>query len=573
MLRVSFNKLTKASSNIRRPLLSSLSTGVAVAPKNTNAGSSKTNNLTYGIIGGLFITIAGGVKYVNDQVGGTEGLERTVSFYSVAVPAYVRYRTHVILQSPDETWHELDNEISQKGLAKILELRGFYIKSGQMCAANIGNAFPKVWQETMAVLQDSCPFKPFHVVKSIIESEYNRPLKDIFLTFEEIPIGSASIGQVHRATLHNGDKVAVKIQYPEVERLFRGDVRTIKMFAQIAQPVHVPALDEIEKQFMSEFDYVQEAKQMNRIRGNLIKGGLDVKVPLAYTNLCTKSVLVMEELKGEKLADALRKDAECHAARVGMTLKDFQVQEEIEHDQLQKQGMAIKGPSALQYDQYIIILDAKRRLSNVSSLFFNCTVGLIPGVTKKEYISRTTLPINHAKIIDDLIYIHGHEILVDGYFNGDPHPGNILLLGAETKNPKLGLIDYGQVKALTNSERHLMCKIIVALANDNRPEIISLMKEAGFKSKYMDEDVIYKYTKVSYDEDNDELTEGKHIQMFMEDLQGRDPILELPDQYIMVGRTSIMLRGLAHALRQSRSLAHAWKPIAEEVLRTEVGKV
>ena len=118
-----------------------------------------------------------------------------------------------------------------------------------------------------------------------------------------------------------------------------------------------------------------------------------------------------------------------------------------------------------------------------------------------------------------------------------------------------------------------MCKIIVALANDNRPEIISLMKEAGFKSKYMDEDVIYKYTKVSYDEDNDELTEGKHIQMFMEDLQGRDPILELPDQYIMVGRTSIMLRGLAHALRQSRSLAHAWKPIAEEVLRTEVGKV
>jgi aarF domain-containing kinase len=126
------------------------------------------------------------------------------------------------------------------------------------------------------------------------------------------------------------------------------------------------------------------------------------------------------------------------------------------------------------------------------------------------------------------------------------------------------------VKELSTSERHLMCKIIIALANDDRPEIIRLMKEAGFKSKYMDEEVIYKYAKVSYDEDNDKLTDGMHIQMFMEALQSRDPIEELPNQYIMVGRTSVMLRGLAHALQQSRSVAHAWKPIAEKVLREEL---
>ena len=56
----------------------------------------------------------------------------------------------------------------------------------------------------------------------------------------------------------------------------------------------------------------------------------------------------------------------------------------------------------------------------------------------------------------------------------------------------------------------------------------------------------------------------------MESLEARDPIEQLPTQYIMVGRTSVMLRGLAHALRQSRSVAIAWKPIAEKVLEDDI---
>ncbi len=73
-----------------------------------------------------------------------------------------------------------------------------------MCAANIGNAFPKIWQDTMSVLQDECPSQPFEVVKSIVESEYGKSINDVFETFEEKPIGAASIGQVHRATLKDG---------------------------------------------------------------------------------------------------------------------------------------------------------------------------------------------------------------------------------------------------------------------------------------------------------------------------------------------------------------------------------
>ena len=71
-----------------------------------------------------------------------------------------------------------------------------------MCSANIGNAFPPVWQDTMSVLQDQVPPQPFHIVEEIVKSELD--FDKVFASFEETPIGSAAIGQVHRATLKDG---------------------------------------------------------------------------------------------------------------------------------------------------------------------------------------------------------------------------------------------------------------------------------------------------------------------------------------------------------------------------------
>lgn len=132
------------------------------------------------------------------------------------------------------------------------------------------------------------------------------------------------------------------------------------------------------------------------------------------------------------------------------------------------------------------------------------------------------------------------------------------------------MIDYGQVKVLdTKEKRHLFAKIIIALDDDDRPEVVRLMKEAGFVSERMDPEVIWLYAKVGYDDDNAELTGGKHIQMFMEDIQARDPIVQLPRDFIMVSRCTLMLRGLCHALMQKRSIAKSWRPIAERVLRED----
>jgi len=172
------------------------------------------------------VTMAGGIKYVHDQLEGTEGLTRSMKFYSFAIPKYLEYRYHSYMKSPDEVWEKLDRETSARGLEIAYELEGFYIKSGQMCATNIGGAFPQIWQDTMSVLQDQVPPQDFSVIKAIVQSELD--FDKVFATFEETPIGSAAIGQVHRATLRDGTPVVVKVRYPNVERLLRGDIRTIK---------------------------------------------------------------------------------------------------------------------------------------------------------------------------------------------------------------------------------------------------------------------------------------------------------------------------------------------------------
>mmetsp|Transcript_31463 Transcript_31463/g.76159 ORF Transcript_31463/g.76159 Transcript_31463/m.76159 type:complete len:97 (+) Transcript_31463:1693-1983(+) len=96
------------------------------------------------------------------------------------------------------------------------------------------------------------------------------------------------------------------------------------------------------------------------------------------------------------------------------------------------------------------------------------------------------------------------------------------------------------------------------------------MKEGGMKTKNMDPDVIYLYAKVSYAEINDQILNGKHVQVFMEELESRDPIISLPKDWLMVSRCTLLLRGLAQALHQNRNVATAWRPIAEKVLREDL---
>lgn len=95
------------------------------------------------------------------------------------------------------------------------------------------------------LLQDAVPARPFAEIKALVERELGQPVDNVFASIEEAPLGAATIGQVHGAVLRNGDRVVVKVQYPEVEQLFMEDLQTVKTFCSLLQPEMSPMLEEV----------------------------------------------------------------------------------------------------------------------------------------------------------------------------------------------------------------------------------------------------------------------------------------------------------------------------------------
>ena len=115
---------------------------------------------------------------------------------------------------------------------------------------------PKQYMTWLKNTQDNVPseFSDADAVRQyvsdVLKAELNKDFDEVFEEFQYEPIGVASIGQVHRARLRgSGKQVAVKLQLPDMERRFRADVSTIRMFCRLATPQFVPTFDEVERQF------------------------------------------------------------------------------------------------------------------------------------------------------------------------------------------------------------------------------------------------------------------------------------------------------------------------------------
>lgn len=522
--------------------------------------------------GAVVVGASAAAAYVHFSYG-PETLPRIVRAYSVGIPALLAYKRVQLLgdrwrkrlglpvdeEANDREYEELHRRWAPLALDVILDLRGFNLKTGQLVASNFGNVFPKTWQKTFEILLDRVPHKEFSHVRATVERELGAPIEAHFSSFDETPIAAASIGQVHRATLRDGRRVVVKVQYPEVEGLFRGDILAAKNFARIALPEHVAPLEEIEAQFANEFDYCREGQQLALVRENLAKSRAfpDIIVPAPDLKLTTKNVLVMEEVEDcEKLTTALERDMTFFAQQRGMRVEDLLKEEKALNEAALKRGELRCGPSASEMRKW----ESQVRWRN----FFSSLVGIAP----------LHVPLNHAELMDELLRVHGHEILIDGAFNGDPHPGNVLVVNAPGKNRRLALVDYGQVKILPKEQRLHLARLLVALARadtDATPaqqhRIAELSRAMGWATARNDDAVAYLNSRLFFDRDDLLATDGKNTQAFLEDLEARDPRVALNRDFVLVGRASLMLRGLGHMLNQHRSAAKAWAPIAERVLR------
>ncbi len=464
-------------------------------------------------------------------------------------------------ESSKKAFDVLHGRYSQDMLDIILKLKGFYIKIGQTGSTR-GDFVPPAILDKISTLQDGVPGEDFAYIRETVEKELGRPLSEVFSEFREAPLGAASIGQTHFARLKDGTEVCVKVQYPHVERLFRTDMETIRSFCELAQPAHVPLLNEIQKSFMTEFDYAREAENLKEVSEHVARSpySRSVVVPKPISGLCTKRVLVMEFLPGKKLVEGIKDSFAALAASQGKTLEELQREHRAPADA--GKGVA-RGASAWQMDLYGRYLGLRDALVNTPRAVWNCTGGLIPR-WRVGYVS-TPKPLNMPRIIDLLLQVHGHSILVDGIFSGDPHPGNILLL----PDGRLGLIDFGQTKRITAEHRKNLSKLILALAREDKEEACRMMDLMGFKTEKGDPYVVWKSAQIFFDKDDLSVTEGLNIQLFVEKLDSIDKVVKTGDDYVLAGRAAMLLRGLGTLLNYPVSIAQAWKGTADKVLKEE----
>lgn len=189
----------------------------------------------------------------------------------------------------------------------IVQLQGLFIKVGQLISI-MTNFLPAEFREQLEGLQDQVPPRPYPDIEERIREEFDgRSPDELFSSFERRPVASASIGQVHIARLHSGEKVAVKVQYPDIESVVQSDLRTMRrIFAIVGRFVRYQGLDEVYREIrtmiIEELDFRAEADNAARIAANFT-GRPQVSFPRPIPELCTARVLTTRFEDGCKVSD------------------------------------------------------------------------------------------------------------------------------------------------------------------------------------------------------------------------------------------------------------------------------
>ena len=191
----------------------------------------------------------------------------------------------------------------------IEELGPTFIKLAQ-ALSNRADLLPEALIDEFEKLQSNVPPFPTAEARALVEAELGRPLAEVFSEFDDVPIGSASIGQVHRARLHTGEEVVVKVQRPGVRDKVESDLRLLQELVRLtggflgkqglANPQDV--VDAFERSMTKELDYTQEARAMEQLR-KLYEQATSFYIPRPYRELSTAKVLVIEYVEGCKITD------------------------------------------------------------------------------------------------------------------------------------------------------------------------------------------------------------------------------------------------------------------------------
>ena len=284
-----------------------------------------------------------------------------------------------------------------QGLRMALEELGpTYIKLGQILSTR-PDLIPVEFLRELAKLQDKVPPFPAQDARSIIESELGSTVEDLFADFDDVPLASASIGQVHRATLRTHQKIAVKVQRPGIQKIVEADLEIMLHLATLMEknieelafhrPVNI--VNEFARTLEKELDYQLEAANSKRAAFNFASDS-NICIPSIYDDFSTTRVLTTAFVDGIKVSDIER---------------------------LKASG-----------------LDCKL-------------------ITERG-----------ADILLRMIFEHG-------FFQADPHPGNLFVLPGNV----ICLIDFGMVGAVDRGSREIFVDLLDGLLKKDAQRVAQVM--------------------------------------------------------------------------------------------------
>jgi predicted unusual protein kinase regulating ubiquinone biosynthesis (AarF/ABC1/UbiB family) len=371
----------------------------------------------------------------------------------------------------------------------MLELGPTFIKVGQSLSTRV-DLLPPEYISSLAQLQDKVPAFSAKEARDIVELELGKPLYNLYRDFDEIPLAAASLGQVHRATLHTGEDVVVKVQRPGLKKLFDLDLlavgRLLKFFRRYFDWTRKYNLEGIYDEFFTilyqEIDYVIEGKNADRFRANF-EGYPRVVVPKVYWEYSTSTVLTLEYVPGIKINDRQALEA--------------------------------------------------------------C------GLNPKE--------INQLGICCYL-----KQLLQDGFFHADPHPGNL----AVSPSGNLIFYDYGMMAEVKTMAKDQMVKTFFAVLRKDTNEVVDTLMSMGFIEPVGDMSPIKRMLKFVLDRFTERpvnINEFEQIKGEVVAIFEKQPF-RLPPQMTYLLKSLTTLDGIARILDPEYNFTTAAQPFVKSIV-------
>ncbi|KDP33424.1 hypothetical protein JCGZ_06995 [Jatropha curcas] len=450
---------------------------------------------------------------------------RRLRVFAVAVMIYLDYKA---VQQRDKwtlkskrfaLWERAHERNGRRILNLIIELEGLWVKLGQYLSTR-ADVLPHAYISLLKQLQDSLPPRSLQEVCQTIEKELGKSMDDLFSYFDKTPLATASIAQVHRATLISGREVVVKVQHEGIKTIILEDLKNAKSIIDWiawAEPQYDfnPMIDEWCKEAPKELDFNTEAENTRTVASNLG---------------CRK-----------------RNDDSKTAKQVNVLI-----------------------PEVIQSSEKVLILE------------------YMDGIRLNDQESLEAHGIDKRTVVEEITRAYAHQIYVDGFFNGDPHPGNFLVSKEPPYRPIL--LDFGLTKKISTPMKQALAKMFLASAEGDHVALLSAFAEMGLKLRLDIPDQAMEVTNIFFRNSTpakeayenvktlaEQRTKSmKKIQEKMKlkqkEVKRFNPVDAIPGDIVIFSRVLNLLRGLSSTMNVRIVYQEIMRPFAESALQGNINK-